>query len=130
MFPQGCCGLQSNNKVLNIGELKATNLGWSISDSILWDIEVKTADLFEPALIPGDQVISIMTHQDRGLFDEDYAQVEECTIIVLGFCEFDLVSMGQTENPGTWSVVPIPGAAWLFGSGLVGLIGVARRKKS
>lgn len=27
-------------------------------------------------------------------------------------------------------VVPIPAAAWLFGSGLIGLIGVARRKKA
>ncbi len=27
------------------------------------------------------------------------------------------------------SAVPIPAAAWLFGSGLIGLIGVARRKK-
>lgn len=28
------------------------------------------------------------------------------------------------------TVVPIPAAAWLFGSGLIGLIGVARRKKA
>ena len=28
------------------------------------------------------------------------------------------------------SAVPVPAAAWLFGSGLLGLIGVARRKKS
>ena len=28
------------------------------------------------------------------------------------------------------SPVPVPAAAWLFGSGLIGLIGVARRKKS
>lgn len=28
------------------------------------------------------------------------------------------------------SVVPVPAAVWLFGSGLIGLIGVARRKKS
>jgi hypothetical protein len=27
------------------------------------------------------------------------------------------------------SVVPIPAAVWLFGSGLIGLIGLARRKK-
>ena len=27
------------------------------------------------------------------------------------------------------SVVPVPAAAWLFGSGLLGLIGIARRKK-
>ena len=28
------------------------------------------------------------------------------------------------------SSVPVPAAIWLFGSGLLGLIGVARRKKS
>lgn len=28
----------------------------------------------------------------------------------------------------TYSVVPVPAAAWLFGSGLLGLIGLARRK--
>ncbi len=28
------------------------------------------------------------------------------------------------------SPIPVPAAAWLFGSGLIGLIGVARRKKS
>ena len=35
-------------------------------------------------------------------------------------------------KPNMWSVasVPIPGAVWLFGSGLIGLIGVARRKKA
>lgn len=27
-----------------------------------------------------------------------------------------------------FSAVPVPAAAWLFGSGLVGLIGVARRR--
>lgn len=30
---------------------------------------------------------------------------------------------------GSVSAVPLPAAAWLFGSGLVGLIGVARRKR-
>ena len=28
------------------------------------------------------------------------------------------------------SVVPVPAAAWLFGSGLLGLVGIARRKKA
>jgi len=28
------------------------------------------------------------------------------------------------------STVPIPAAVWLFGSGLLGLVGVARRKKA
>jgi len=30
---------------------------------------------------------------------------------------------------GTTAVVPVPAAVWLFGSGLLGLVGVARRKK-
>ena len=30
----------------------------------------------------------------------------------------------------SYSVVPIPSAVWLFGSGLLGLIGIARRKKA
>jgi len=30
----------------------------------------------------------------------------------------------------TFNAVPVPAAVWLFGSGLIGLIGVARRKKS
>ena len=31
---------------------------------------------------------------------------------------------------GTMTVVPVPAAVWLFGSGLLGLVGVARRKKT
>ncbi|MDX2504381.1 MAG: VPLPA-CTERM sorting domain-containing protein [Gammaproteobacteria bacterium] len=44
---------------------------------------------------------------------------------------------GQTASDVTFSwsssnntVVPVPAAVWLFGSGLIGLIGVARRKKA
>ena len=32
------------------------------------------------------------------------------------------------NGTGTLSAVPVPAAAWLFGSGLIGLIGLARRK--
>jgi len=31
--------------------------------------------------------------------------------------------------PGTFAPIPIPAAIWLFGSGLLGLIGIARRTK-
>ena len=37
---------------------------------------------------------------------------------------------GWAVHSGDVSTVPVPAAVWLFGSGLLGLIGVARRKKS
>lgn len=40
---------------------------------------------------------------------------------------FDDVTFGS-ETPGP--VIPIPAAVWLFGSGLIGLVGMARRKKT
>ena len=36
---------------------------------------------------------------------------------------------GYWKINGTASVVPVPAAVWLFGSGLLGLVGVARRRK-
>jgi len=36
---------------------------------------------------------------------------------------------GSGDSPEI-ETVPIPAAAWLFGSGLLGLVGIARRKKT
>ncbi len=36
-----------------------------------------------------------------------------------------IIGTGEAVN-----VVPVPAAAWLFGSGLIGLVGVARRRKA
>ena len=42
----------------------------------------------------------------------------------------DFVSSNYNVSPyASFTVVPVPAAAWLFGSGLIGLIGIARRKK-
>ena len=35
-----------------------------------------------------------------------------------------------TWDSASYSVVPVPAALWLFGSGLIGLIGIARRRQS
>lgn len=51
---------------------------------------------------------------------------------------FDMSNQGRTYANWTISIdqnttpdpVPVPAAAWLFGSGLLGLIGIARRKKA
>ena len=39
-------------------------------------------------------------------------------------------AFGGTATTTSVSAVPVPAAVWLFGSGLLGLVGVARRKKS
>ena len=48
---------------------------------------------------------------------------------------FDGMQVGPTagflplfNGTGSLSEVPVPAAAWLFGTGLLGLVGVARRK--
>ncbi len=38
--------------------------------------------------------------------------------------------IGNTDQIIDQTVVPVPAAVWLFGSGLIGLIGIARRKKA
>jgi len=35
-----------------------------------------------------------------------------------------------TSHVSAYGVVPVPAAVWLFGSGLLGLVGIARRKKA
>lgn len=37
---------------------------------------------------------------------------------------------GPYDHAFTMNFVPVPGAVWLFGSGLLGLIGISRRKKT
>ena len=54
---------------------------------------------------------------------------------VFGIFSVSPISLdGFTPTPSNWvtgpSPVPVPAAVWLFGSGLIGLIGIARRKKA
>lgn len=42
---------------------------------------------------------------------------------------FDILSVHFDSFVPTPSAVPVPAAVWLFGSGLLGLVGIARRKK-
>ena len=40
----------------------------------------------------------------------------------------DPLDLSAGAFSGSLTIVPVPAAVWLFGSGLIGLIGVARRK--
>ena len=48
----------------------------------------------------------------------------------IGFIDGPFATVPLSANFDFSTAVPIPAAVWLFGSGLVGLIGVARRKKA
>lgn len=65
-------------------------------------------------------------------FDAGY--IAQCTSAAFGECRsIETIASGvfnEFDNPGSWSIVPIPPALWLFGSGLLGLVGISRRKKS
>ncbi len=55
------------------------------------------------------------------------------TADVTGFTNGKFVidtSLGKLSYVGTVSAVPVPAAVWLFGSGLLGLVGIGRRKKA
>jgi hypothetical protein len=53
-------------------------------------------------------------------------------LVVLDSSEFfsTTAQLDPTLTPGTINLVPVPAAVWLFGSGLLGLIGVARKKET
>lgn len=77
--------------------------------------------------VPPERIVGVTVNSNFGFdpsrvtFGDDFVEVNFLGLTILdgSTIAIDL----QT------AVVPIPAAVWLFGSGLIGLIGVARRKK-
>jgi hypothetical protein len=78
-----------------------------------------------------------VTFQGMALWDIDdgdtanviqFNNVQFCGQVVTDVVNFQNVS--GSECAFDTSVVPVPAAVWLFGSGLIGLAGIARRKKA
>ena len=99
-------------------------------------------DIIALATATGDDALSSASIQiDKGLFTGIYfvdvlasANDDQSTSGSFSF-EVTAGNVGQfntalNSNGSATSVVPVPAAAWLFGNGLIGLVGVARRKKT
>lgn len=89
-------------------------------------------DPAELALFTGTSFLSLQ------LLVDTFAQAEQCVPNPFTGQEecfpvpvnYSGIYTGDLSVTYTYDPVPIPAAVWLFGSGLIGLIGVARRKKS
>ena len=73
-------------------------------------------------------------HQLRNgyLTEADAINQTNADVVLRGSADapLELTASNWMANNAPLSAVPIPSAVWLFGSGLIGLVGVARRKKA
>ncbi len=68
--------------------------------------------------------------QNQSMLFEAMAETQILSFQVVPSVFGDRVDLGLDGVSVTSSVIPIPAAAWLFGSALIGLAGVARRKRA
>ncbi len=75
----------------------------------------------------GDQIIRLGTSafNEPYLTVSDTAELRECTYVDCVFSGVDIVQI--KNSPGSWTVVSIPAAVWLFSSAL-GVLGWTKRK--
>ena len=64
------------------------------------------------------------------IFSDIVGDFEIKSIAMLVLTENGIFTDSVNQNFIITSAVPVPAAVWLFGSGLIGLIGIARRTKA
>lgn len=99
-----------HNKWGNVFSGELTDLGWSASGDL---VEFATGNFSGWACDRG-----WCTEAERLWFNTD------------GFPNSAWTKNWQDKNASGTAVIPVPAAIWLLGSGLMGIIGLAKRKKS
>ena len=123
-----------------------TPLSWSYNDGVhtltsadhIWGQNQVTTDasgmptawamiMLDKLLVEEGDLHHIMLIRNTG----DTAEIEACMWLNTA-CGGTPAAYGDSSTAGNWEVsnVPVPAAVWLFGSGLLGLVGIARRKKA
>ena len=119
---------ESNSEIINFSV--GTEFSPTGNEIWTWQIDISNNDPFTAV---GQQrgSIHLFFPDFIVLFYSDGASITEC-ITFTTECTETQSDSGLTHNaPGTWidvSPIPVPTAVWLFATGLIGLIGFARRK--
>jgi len=95
----------------------------SSGNPVSWDIGMLDHDTI-PVL---DEYLQSLRTRSNSSLEYDTARIN-IYVDCIGFNCWQLVAYAESSIPGTWQVVPIPPALYLFGSGLIGLVGVARKR--
>ncbi len=117
----------------------ANTSGQGLSFSFSYNV---TLEAFTEALVAGDSALAdagVDFLDDLGAVDilatVDAVDGSTDSFALNGIFAFDLADggfnliTGTVDSSGEANAVPVPAAVWLFGSGLLGLVGVARRKQ-
>ena len=97
------------------------NTGWTVTSGT-WELSGSVKPLF--FVDKYDSAYDIYTYMGGGTssFSDSWDDLNrDCTV---GNCK------ATTSHISVYGVVPVPAAVWLFGSGLLGLVGLARRRSS
>jgi hypothetical protein len=113
----------------------ASDAGWVLPDTIDPNPPTDVVDVFDGTIGTGRSGLVPLFDitfeiEGAGVTTFSLGDVFPDNASFDGFVAEDgFVADGSIEYLDT-QVVPIPAAAWLFGSGLLGIIGIARRKKA
>ena len=116
---------------LNVTGINFQSGNWSVTDTSITHIAFKSATYF--ILGEVNALSGTWDNTDWNLSLETCPDTI-CTTGPRAYTWDDFTNNGgniaDLSNVRAFSVVPVPAAIWLFGSGLIGLIVVARRKKA